>query len=55
MLEWAAMSDSDLQRRDIKSILDTQQDRLDISYIDRWAKELGIEKLWRALRPPPQS
>ena len=49
-LEWAVMSESDLQRRDVCGIIDTQGDQLDIDYIERWLEELGVHRLWEKIR-----
>jgi len=49
-LEWATMSDSELQKRDISGILDTQGDGLDRGYIERWLEVLGVKRLWDTLR-----
>jgi len=36
---------SDRQWRDVLEVLDTQGSRLDRNYLDRWARELGIDDL----------
>lgn len=54
MLEWAAASDSDRQRRDILGILRVAID-LDEAYIDRWAAVLGLGHAWRAIRDEARS
>ena len=49
-LFWASDSVSDIQIRDVTSIVSHQSDKLDWEYIDYWVKELGIEHLWRGLK-----
>lgn len=41
-LEWAAMSGSDRQRRDVAGILVISGETLDWTYLHRWADELGL-------------
>jgi hypothetical protein len=38
-LVWAKDSGSELQRRDVKTLLDDSMDRV---YLDRWASRLGV-------------
>ncbi len=51
-LEWAKASGSERQIADVRGILDSQGDRLDVDYIERWAVELGIDALWRQVAAP---
>lgn len=46
-LQWFRLGDesSDQQRRDIEGIVSLNRDRLDRSYLHRWARELGVEDL----------
>ncbi len=44
-LEWAAASDSERQLRDAAGIIAITTD-LDVSYVERWADELGVSALW---------
>jgi hypothetical protein len=46
-LEWYRMGDevSDRQWRDILGVLKMKSDLLDLVYLRRWAKELGVEDL----------
>lgn len=53
-LEWAAVSDSDRQRRDVLGIVRVAVD-LDEAYIDRWAAALGIGEAWLAIRDAARS
>jgi hypothetical protein len=49
-LEWSRLSGgSEKQLADVAGILDVQEDRLDFAYIERWAEELGVMDLWRAV------
>jgi hypothetical protein len=49
-LFWASDSVSELQIRDVTSIVTHQHDKLNWEYIDYWVKELGIEHLWRSIK-----
>jgi hypothetical protein len=51
-LEWAAMSGSERQLRDVTGILDVKRDELDRAYIERWAQELGVLDAWIRLNRP---
>ena len=42
-LEWAKDSGSEMQFRDVFSVVKLQWDKLDWGYLSHWAKELGIE------------
>ena len=44
-LEWAREGDSERQFDDAVGIIQLQRDRLDWSYIDRWANEVGVREL----------
>ena len=46
-LLWAADSDSELQRRDVRSLLDAG---VDDAYLDQWAAKLGVAKFLEQLR-----
>ena len=47
-LEWARLSGgSDRQMLDAADIVRNQGNRLDLVYIERWAKELGLQQEWR--------
>jgi hypothetical protein len=50
-LEWARMSDSERQLRDVAGILSTQAGRLDVAYVDRWVAELGLGDVWARVKP----
>jgi hypothetical protein len=47
-LEWARAGESERQMRDVIGILDARGQNLDRDYLERWARELGIEDLWQA-------
>lgn len=50
-LEWAKLGGgSDLQVRDAAGILSLREGELDVAYIERWVRELGLEDLWRRLQ-----
>lgn len=49
-LEWSALGDSELQRRDVAQLLERAGDRLDTDYVDRWVEELGLGDEWRSIR-----
>ncbi|MDD3363808.1 MAG: nucleotidyl transferase AbiEii/AbiGii toxin family protein [Syntrophomonas sp.] len=49
-LFWAKESVSELQMRDVTSIVTHRGDKLDREYIGYWAKELGIGHLWEVLK-----
>ena len=45
-LEWAKDSKSEVQLRDVKNLLRSVK-RLDRRYLARWAKQLGVDSLYR--------
>lgn len=49
-LEWSNLGDSELQRRDVARLLEREEDRLDMAYLERWIGELGLEADWAAIR-----
>jgi hypothetical protein len=42
-LVWAKQSRSEMQYRDIMTILETRAGRLDMNYLDKWSKILNVE------------
>jgi len=48
-LVWMKDSGSEVQRRDVKNLLDTVP-HLDRDYIDTWARDLGVLALWQEIR-----
>lgn len=49
-LQWAKKGQSDRQLEDAQGIVDTQGSKLDLSYIERWVRELRLEEEWQAVR-----
>ena len=48
-LVWSKASDSERQLRDAKGIIEVQAENLDVIYMRRWAKSLGVEDLLERL------
>lgn len=46
-LEWAKVGESQRQIDDAAGILKMRGDSLDLSYLDRWVRELGLAHQWR--------
>ena len=46
-LVWASESHSELQLRDVRSVLRFQQATLDRAYLDQWAARLSVDTLLR--------
>lgn len=46
-LRWYRLGDesSEVQRRDIRSLIALNRERLDPAYVERWAEELGVQDL----------
>lgn len=49
-LEWVRQGGSLRQLEDAGAVLDMQGDSLDFGYLERWAKELGVEDLLAKIR-----
>lgn len=49
-LSWYKISPSDRQLDDVKSILKISGDKLDIKYLNKWAKKLGVLKILNKLK-----
>jgi hypothetical protein len=49
-LEWAKLGESARQIEDAAGILRARSAELDLSYLKRWVRELGIEREWVAAR-----
>ena len=47
-LEWGRAGGSDRQLRDVVGMLAVQRERVDLSYLDRWATDLGVTEDLRA-------
>jgi hypothetical protein len=48
-LEWSELGDSELQRRDIRELLEIA-DSIDQDYLDQWIDALGLRHAWERLR-----
>jgi hypothetical protein len=46
-LQWARAGGSERQLRDVAGVVAVQGDALDRTYVETWAKRLGVEHLWR--------
>jgi hypothetical protein len=49
-LEWAKKRESELQIRDVRTILGTAGPEFDCDYVRRWVSELGLEEQWEPLK-----
>ena len=49
-LEWAKLSDSERQLRDVAEILNVQGNALDTDHVERWVGELELTEQWAAAR-----
>lgn len=49
-LLWARASDSELQIRDVATVLRFQAGNLNVAYVEKWVKRLGLEEQWRKAR-----
>jgi hypothetical protein len=49
-LEWSSLGDSELQRRDVIELLERAGSRIDLVYVNRWIRELGLETEWSTSR-----
>ncbi len=49
-LEWAKLSQSDRQIRDVAGVVKTKGDALDYQYIERWVVSLGLQAQWQAAK-----
>ena len=56
-LEYYAAGGSEKHLRDIAGVLKISGARVDRSYVARWAAELGLSAVWKAVldRLPPQA
>jgi hypothetical protein len=48
--EWALSGESERQLRDVVGVLEMSGSELDRDYIERWARELHVEVLWRRVQ-----
>jgi hypothetical protein len=51
-LEWSELGDSELQRRDIRALLDLAGDSIDREYMARWIAELELQATWERVATP---
>jgi hypothetical protein len=49
-LEWAKLSDSTRQLRDVAGIIAMRKSALDLEYIERWVSVLSLEPQWACVR-----
>jgi hypothetical protein len=49
-LQWAKAGSSERQLDDAASVLRAQGSTLDLPYVERWVRKLGVEEQWRAVR-----
>lgn len=54
-LEWAKRSESERQIDDAAGIYRAKRDRLDMSYLDHWVEELGLEVQWSQAKSRAES
>ena len=54
-LEWAKEGESERQLRDVRGVLGMRGTDLDLAYIERWARELGVSDLWDRVRARSRS
>lgn len=52
-LEWARISGSERQVRDVRGIVRVQAERLDHAYLRRWALDLDVADLLEQVLSPP--
>jgi hypothetical protein len=45
-LEWSEIGNSELQRRDIRELLEIAGDSLDRTYLERWINALNLQEAW---------
>jgi hypothetical protein len=45
-LEWARAGESERQLRDVLGVLEARRGELDLAYIERWVRDLGLSELW---------
>lgn len=45
-LEWGQAGESERQLRDVVGILEVRSGELDLGYIERWVRELGLGAIW---------
>lgn len=48
-LEWSELGDSELQRRDIRQLIEMAGGSLDNQYLSEWIGQLGLENAWERI------
>jgi hypothetical protein len=48
-LEWSELGDSELQRRDIRELLEIAGDTIDQAYVARWVNALDLRQAWERI------
>lgn len=49
-LEWAKLGESARQLEDVVSLVRAAGDAIDLEYVNRWVKELGLVEQWNTVR-----
>jgi hypothetical protein len=49
-LEWAQAGESERQLRDVVGVLESRRGELDLAYVERWVRELGLADVWLRAR-----
>lgn len=49
-LEWSQLGDSEIQRRDIRNLLEVAGDSVDDTYMMRWIGALGLQEAWERVK-----
>lgn len=49
-LEWSQLGDSEIQRRDIRNLLEVAGDSVDEPYMMRWIGALGLQEAWKRVK-----
>lgn len=49
-LEWSELGDSELQRRDIRALLEVAGDSIDQDYLSKWIDSLALRSAWERVR-----
>jgi hypothetical protein len=49
-LHWAKLGDSARQLQDAAGVVSTQGSNFDITYVEHWVRELGLDKQWETVR-----
>jgi hypothetical protein len=49
-LEWFKMGESQKHIDDIKEMIKISKDKLDLSYINKWAFNIGVHDIWQKLK-----